>query len=121
MREREFKAWIKSKKKMINVSQINFTRKNVSDEFFNYYNFDDIELIEYIGREDENGVPIYEGDIVERKYNCGTYIERAIVKYSEERVGFYFDGFDYDLLINFGRNLKVIGNIYEKHELLEEE
>lgn len=118
-RERKFKAWLKFEKKFKKVKMIDFIEEKIWTGA-NWYDFDDIELIEYIGREDENGVPIYEGDIVERKYNCGTYIERAVVKYSEEGVVFYFDGFDYDLLINFERNLKVIGNIYENPKLLKE-
>lgn len=117
MRERKFKAWIKSKKKMINVSQINFTRKNVSDEFFNYYDFDDIELIEYVGKEDKNVFPIYEGDIVE----CDG--ETCTVAWSDYYLAYTLNckEFGYDNLGDFeSKYLEVIGNIYENPELLEE-
>lgn len=120
MKEIEFRAWLKSKKKMINVSQINFTRKNVTDEYFNYYDFKDIEIIQYTGFKDKYNVKIFDSYIV--KITIRDKITVAQVKWSEKRCKFIFVcGEDNIGLEYFQKNseLEVIGNIYENPELLE--
>ncbi|SUM72763.1 YopX family protein [Staphylococcus hominis] len=65
---------------------------------------------------DKNNVEIYEGDIVKNEY-AETYVVKWLDAgfYLEER---YNGGFDYSEL-HFGNNKEIIGNIYEKPELLE--
>ena len=73
---------------------------------------------QYTGLKDKNGKEIYEGDIV--------YIipedEKGIVKWDKETVGYIVEYCD--IITNFdnwyGKDLEVIGNIYDNPELLEE-
>lgn len=78
----------------------------------------DCELMQSTGLKDKNGVEIYEGDIVKNVYD-----EIYLVKWLD--AGFYLEeryngGFDYSEL-HFGDNKKIISNIYENPELLEDE
>lgn len=80
--------------------------------------FEDIELMQYTGLKDKNGVEIFEGDIVKDAWDI-----LMVVKYIN--TGFYLcrkniNG-QYTKVSNW-RNLntkEVIGNIYENPELLE--
>lgn len=78
-------------------------------------------LGEYIGNEDKNDYMIFEGDILERKYNNGEYIERCVIRSVLSDMGycFCFDGFNYDLDIDTER-CKIIGNIHDNQNLLED-
>lgn len=125
MREIKFRAWFKSEKKMYGVSELQLAfgsavccNLGTHERPYFYVDSEDIELMQYVGQADKNGVEIYEGDIVKRTYNNGEYVEIAIVEYDDLSFEFRFQGFDYDLDIHCGR-LEVIGNIYENPELLE--
>ena len=75
----------------------------------------DIEVMQYTGMKDVNGVEIYEGDILQSEH------------YFKYKVVFKGDCWRCESLKNsrfknrfIGRDLKVIGNIYENPELLED-
>ena len=78
------------------------------------------ELMQFTGLQDNNGVDIYEGDIVYQKINCLADFGRH-----KKMVGFNEDQFKsggcslYEAVRSF--DAKVIGNIYENPELLEAE
>lgn len=76
---------------------------------------ENIEIMQWTGLKDSNGVEIYEGDILQSEH------------YFKYKVVFKGDGWRCDSLKNsrfknrfIGRDLKVIGNIYENPELLED-
>lgn len=90
---------------------------------------DKVELLQYTGLHDKNGVEVYDGDIVSFEDSDGGYeyrdvvINTGIVEYGE--LGFYFTNrvaveMD-DFYIKDGRcdGIEVIGNIYENPDLLE--
>lgn len=136
MRDLKFRAWLKNEKIIIEVKEIIFYPKKqiaydvieyryTDKEPFHYtqwVDFDDIELMQYTGLKDKNGVEIYEGDIV--KAVGYSAIE---VVYDKESCSFkmkvQYIGWE-DLLIlssNKTPHLEVIGNIYENPELLKKE
>ncbi len=102
----------------------------------------DVELMQYTGLKDKNGKEIYEGDIVDVKYDTTVWGRK--IKYdflgqvkfgsfeSEEREGCYDDiegwymlttsdvsgQLKKDSLANHNRRCEIIGNIHENPELL---
>lgn len=132
MREIEFRAWLKNSKKMVEIEAIHFIGEQIAyDEIeygyeyrytdkdpFHYtqwVDFEEIELMQYAGVEDKNGVKIFEGDIVRCDDEICTIVwDEPYVLYavsSKENGN--------DSLGNFEpKDLEVIGNIYENKELL---
>lgn len=116
MREIKFRAWDGLTKKNTNYQICDdmvlfFDKhkgcwlKNQKDRFV---------LIQYTGLKDENGVEIYQGDIVR------TFGESFVVFYSQEQVGYLLKDIDGCLETIRSYRVEVLGNIYENPELLEE-
>lgn len=135
-REYKFKAWLKNEKKMVEVDDIRnllsdtlYTKEicfyNRELNSFNYEDFENIELLPYIGRKDKNNTEIYESYIVKLPAYLTNYTEYAICKWLDNR-------FSVEDIIGFGfvdlkgkivrsdewEDFEVIGNIYENPELL---
>lgn len=76
---------------------------------------------QYIGAGDKKEEMIFDGDILERKYNDGQYAERCVVRFGNS-CGFgdylQFTGFNYDLDIDTTR-CEILGNVHDNPELLE--
>ena len=132
-REIKFRAWIKEENKMINVETIDFTDKSMQylekNEIIDVYLLrttflEDIELMQYTGIKDKNGIEIYEGDIL--KYNFsydGRLKHISPVTYLETQASFGIKdiyGNEIPLYrITANNYFEVVGNIYENPELLE--
>lgn len=126
-RELKLKAWDKFNKVMHDVLLIDFLN-NMADVSVGKIELDlsQLELLQYTGLKDKNGVEIYEGDIVQIK-------DHSFQKKPGDYTGIEIDGFypvTYTermelvagqwLLMHQLPYITVVGNIYENPELLEE-
>lgn len=149
-----FRAWNKATKEMYEVDDImsiDFGESKISVKtlFFertNYYDFNDIVLMQSTGLRDKNGKEIFEGDVL--KFNDSWddccyegYVDGEIegvnyVEIQSESTGFIFCKTKYpdsslfyyaneehltfqEILTDSDFEFEVIGNIYENPELLE--
>lgn len=123
MKELKFRAWEKNLKQMIPVDNISFKNKMINTGSA-WRLFNEIELMQYTGLNDSNGVEIYDGDIISRIGHIGKVIWFGDGYYVE-----WFDGKDrefegfypYWSELRIVKDGEVIGNIYENTELLSNE
>lgn len=131
MREIKFRAWDKENKRMLpvdymkldfgKVPYVNGETFSKDDGWFDYELwYDEFELMQYTGIKDKNGTEIYESDIIEFLTYDG---EIPMAQVVFERFAFKALDiedecceYDFDDLMD----IEVIGNIYENHELLNE-
>lgn len=118
-REIKFRAWNKLKGVM-------FDPMPIVD--FKVYEINAVELMQYTGLKDKNGVEIYEGDFV--KHNNNTYV----VEWRDNMGMCFLDAKRYDggrdlvynkdnwrdwlWVYNVRKYIEVIGNIYQNTELI---
>lgn len=121
MREIKFRAYCKKRKAIFDVTWMLFNQSEVVLQVLPdtnaLVNIENIELMQYTGFKDKNGREIYEGDII-RIYNDEINEEDSWIDEVSYHMGGFFSG-DEDLLGNVHFRAKVIGNIYENPELLE--
>ena len=130
MRDIKFRAWDKKKNDWFDYEGSLYIELNGDINFgWNGEVMDDytdrINLMQYTGLKDKNGVEIYEGDFL---MAGDAYL--GVIKYHSTRaqfigknIGETFQEDEYDTLYTKnGRfnSAKVIGNIYENPELLED-
>jgi len=120
MREIKFRTWGKEEECWVSIDSI-VLYSNGSIEYLvpeaddqPPYLEEEVEIMQYTGLDDVNGVNIYEGDIVE--FEVGLIRAKAEVVYSR-------DQFIVDINSAMSRSLgayfvKVIGNKFENMELL---
>ena len=122
-REIKFRVWDIENKEMLNVQELDFEPTFYGgriairpDQYSDYFDTEDMILMQYTGFNDRCGKEIYENDIV---YVSGED-ENAIIEWDEETARFiiHFDGWIADFDNYYGKELEVIGNIYNNPELL---
>jgi uncharacterized phage protein (TIGR01671 family) len=125
MRDIKFRAWDKLNLFMGFVRGINFheseaiyaiRRKNILDYAWQPMNFKDLVLMQYTGIKDINNVEIYESDIViPVKFkdipNTVEYIEHGFYRVKNHNGKVYVNPLG-------NCQLKIIGNIFENPELI---
>ena len=122
MREIKFRAWLKEERKMVNVetlfigiNRLCFGNSKTEDLFF--WDFEEVELMQYTGLKDKNGKEIYEGDI----YHVGDKnIRYLVVWFDSGFEGKQLRSTSYAGLKSWAKDIEILGNIYENPELLEE-
>jgi len=115
MREILFRAWNKYHQKMYNVYQLDFDNSIAGCQSLDHnsthtFGFIDLELLQFTGLTDRNGVNIFEGDILKD----GIFNVYGKVYRSEFSASFECD----ELILARGGNFIVAGNIYQNDELL---
>ncbi|EAG1546572.1 hypothetical protein A9803_04015 [Listeria monocytogenes] len=133
MREIGFRAFVKRKKKMLPVTDLCFNETEAVGVSgcgnakctlcVDWYNFDDVVLMQYTGLKDKNGNKIFEGDIVINSKGQIGYIAFlvqeagfvVVLKNSDYRLGHRNTNECYERATHH----KIIGNIHENPELLE--
>ena len=122
-REIKFRVWDIENKEMLNVQELDFEPTFYGgriairpDQYSDYFDIEDMILMQYTGFNDRCGKEIYENDIV---YVSGED-ENAIIEWDEETARFiiHFDGWIADFDNYYGKELEVMGNIYNNPELL---
>lgn len=134
MRPIEFRAWNKKTKKMIDLKKATPLAVGSFDGIFIPFH-DDLEIMQFTGMLDRNGKKIFEGDIVEVDFYSPKLPEILTVVFSgpykyaafgitgKRNIDKMGDGADpvWDTFNErYCKHLKVLGNIYETPELLEE-
>ena len=114
MREIKFRAWDKNINKMF-YGEEGFDFEPDGCILLNYIQVTNqagknFELMQYTGLKDENGIEVFEGDIV--KVISGLIAEVVFLNYSWllkwESTNYY----------PFGQRVEIIGNTYENSDLL---
>lgn len=131
-REIKFRIWDIENKEMLEVQELDFEPTFYGgriairpDQYNDYFDTEDMILMQYTGLKDKNGKEIYEGDIVlyqdwEMAYEGGgndSFINKGIVEYCEDNCCFNVTERQTvdlaDVLYKDNEDLEVIGNIYD--------
>ena len=125
----KFRAWDSSKKEMFTDTfaitesgQVVVVEQEFVTSIPDYVFVDHLIVMQSTGLVDKEGTEVFEGDILHHQIQTEYTF---IVKYDKDNARWYGDGlsrtYRIDLMKHFMQYYKIIGNIYENPELLEEE
>ena len=130
----KFRAWHIHRQIMCEVIRIDFEQEIVTldletddDEYYwmeTDWNFSDVEIMQYTGCRDKNGIEIYEGDVIKDKYDktwlvqwyVGAFVITNKIPDSDGQTSTYSH---FNNVSNHHFYFEVIGNMWENPELLE--
>ena len=130
----KFRAWHTHKQIMCEVIRIDFEQGIITldletddDEYYwmeTDWNFSDVEIMQYTGCRDKNGIEIYEGDVIKDKYDkiwlvqwyVGAFVITNKIPDSDGQTSTYSH---FSNLSNHHFYFEVIGNMWNNPELLE--
>lgn len=86
-------------------------------------NIEGIVLMQFVMREDDNGVPIFENDIVDIdiETELGRIRSRGVMQWDPEANAFQMKVRAGNTGTGIATNMNVVGNIFEHKDLLDEE
>ena len=129
----KFRAFLKDTNQILDVKSIFFELGTVMLSNDKFYEFEDIILMQSTGVYDKHGVEIFEGDVIQQvhAYDYATLeIETDFLEPFEVKKGNYVQGKwiaeevdeeNYSVVrYVFGKDMKIIGNVYKNPELLED-
>ena len=130
MNNLNFRAWVPSEKKMVDVTNIHLRSKRVllpietpsTDSFYwtsSEWGFDDVVLMQSTGLKDRNGTMIYEGDIVQMKWTIYDEPEFFYIRAIEGRAPRVDNCIKGKELWLVHQDCKVVGDIYRYPNMLE--
>lgn len=132
MRELKFRVWDKETEQMFTfaeIDSIDFTddfitfRKNNKNSIAEYLqDFKNIELMQYTGLQDKNGIEIFEGDIVMHMGSLYTPVYERAIYMAYDVKQFNFNNKEPITQFNCiwrDDGCEIVGNIYENKELLQ--
>lgn len=134
MRDIKFRCWDTENKEMLDIQELDY-RDSYNGQpmirttmYSDYYDTEDMILMQYTGLKDKNGKEIYEDDIIYcEKYIGGNWIEDCIekgyVNFNNGEFGLYRKQGYYQSLYKFKEydyEFEVIGNMHDNPELLAE-
>lgn len=119
-REIKFRVWDIKNKEMLKVQELDFEPTFYGgriairlDQYNDYFDTEDMILMQYTGLDDKNGKEIYEGDIVKYENMTG-----KIMFFNGSFIMSNFEETEEWELGVINEEIEVIGNIYENSELL---
>ena len=121
----KFRVWDKDERAILDVHGINFdahgiwTNELIDDESDgNFIFLDDVELMQSTGLKDDFGNELFEGDIFESRFSGIKYV----VYWDDKLASFWIKGETktHPLYTLTPFHPRILGNIYENPELLED-